>query len=769
VTWRARLIALRRPLTLGAAILAGSLTLWLGLGVTVEDAADAARHGFRRHPASGEIHIVEIDERSIAAIARWPWARSVHAAAVDRLHSAGARSIAFDVDFSSPSDPAEDARFAASLERAGHGVILTTFRQYAGSGSGEAMEAAPIPTLARSAFLAAANVDPDSDGRLRRMLFGLEILGAPRPSLASMVAERPGAAGRSFAIDTRIDPASIPRHSLIDVLRGRVPAAAIRGKRLIIGATAVELGDRYSVPHHGVIPGVVAQAMGAETLLEGEPPAQRSGGWALALALILVAATALPKGRRPLRAALAAAGSAALFLLPPFAEQALGALPVAPALAALAAAAMAGGAAWLALRYRENRLEDPETGLPNLLALERAAADRAATAVCVARIEDLPALISALGSDAAAALLRTLADRLRFAVGGTVWRADEASLAWLEPGDAPVKERIEGVAALMRAPLGGGAAADVRLHYGAAFGSGTDLKQTAANAGLAAGAAAAAGQRWQLFTAEDGEAVSQGVALLSEFGAAMTAGHVRNAYQPKLDLHSGVVTAVEALVRWDHPVRGPLSPDAFVPLIERHGRAADLTVHVLGRALADAAAWAAAGRPLAVAVNVSASLLNDEAAMARLRAMVSAAAVPPERLTIEVTETATMADPARAIAALEAWRALGVGVSIDDYGTGQSSLSYLQTLPATEIKIDRSFVATIAEAPRNAIMVRSTIAMAHELGFEVVAEGVEDEACLALLREMGCDLAQGYLIARPMRAEDVAAFPSAPRAASAAA
>jgi EAL domain-containing protein (putative c-di-GMP-specific phosphodiesterase class I) len=117
-----------------------------------------------------------------------------------------------------------------------------------------------------------------------------------------------------------------------------------------------------------------------------------------------------------------------------------------------------------------------------------------------------------------------------------------------------------------------------------------------------------------------------------------------------------------------------------------------------------------------------------------------------------------MADPEVAVAALERWRRLGVGVSIDDYGTGQSSLAYLQTLPATELKIDKSFVAAMAADPRNAILVRSTIAMAHELGLKVVAEGVEDEACLDAIRQMGCDLVQGYGISRPVPAGAVAEF-----------
>jgi EAL domain-containing protein (putative c-di-GMP-specific phosphodiesterase class I) len=175
-------------------------------------------------------------------------------------------------------------------------------------------------------------------------------------------------------------------------------------------------------------------------------------------------------------------------------------------------------------------------------------------------------------------------------------------------------------------------------------------------------------------------------------------------------------------------------------------------------ALRDAAAWQGAGCPLGIAVNISATLLHDQAFLGELEQLLRTSHFPAERVTLEVTESAAMADPDAAVVALDRWRRLGVGVSIDDYGTGQSSLSYLQRMPATELKIDRIFIAAMAGDPRNRILVRSTIAMAHELGLEVVAEGVEDEAGLELLREMGCDQVQGYLISRPIRAEEVAEF-----------
>ena len=295
---------------------------------------------------------------------------------------------------------------------------------------------------------------------------------------------------------------------------------------------------------------------------------------------------------------------------------------------------------------------------------------------------------------------------------------------------------------------------------GLATGAAEDAKQGVANAALAAFHASQKGARWEKFTDADSAEANWHLSLLGDLEAAMASGQLWNAYQPKLDLHSGEVIGAEALVRWHHPERGPIQPDSFIPMLEEHGRARDLTTHVLGQALEDALHWEANGFPIGVAVNVSASLLADHEFIELVGQMLQGSRLLTSRVTIEVTETAAMHSPERAIAALESWRALGVSISIDDYGTGQSSLNYLQKLPATELKIDKAFVQTIGSDRRNAIMVRSTVALAHELGMKVVAEGIEDEACLQILAEMGCDTAQGYHIGRPMSADAIEAFMS---------
>jgi EAL domain-containing protein (putative c-di-GMP-specific phosphodiesterase class I)/CHASE2 domain-containing sensor protein len=738
-----------------ALVLAGTLgliTLWTDAGDGLDQALANQRADWNERPSSGQVHIVEIDARSIAAFKRWPWPRSIHATAVDRLRESKAALVAFDVDFSSPSEPAEDMMLAAALRRAGGSIILPTFRRERGA------DVAPLPQLASESFLAAANVVPEAHGELRSMPYAVEVGGVPRPSLASMVAERPGGAGELFLIDRSIDPQSIPRHSMADLVAGRIPPEALAGKRILIGATAVETADRYTLPRHGILPGVVAQALAAETLLDGAPPVPVGGGPALAFVLVLAAACLKLRRGRHVALALAAAGSSTL-LLPAAADWLRLDVAVAPALIALAVAAGAGTAGRAAWRRRETGLADSKTGLPNLTALERDCDGMASATVAVARIEQYADLLSALGPDGTSELVRKVAERLAFAASADrIYRIEEAGLAWIEAEDSPLDERFDSIDLVMRPPFAAGRSVEVRTHFGAARGSGSKARQLCADAGLAALHAAELGNRWQMFTASDSERANWRVSLLAELDPALAKGELWNAYQPKLDLRSGRIDSVEALVRWNHPERGAMTPDSFIPLIEQHGRAADLTLHVMARALADASAWRDEGRQLGVAVNISATLLHDTVFLGRLEQLLQASGFPPALVTLEVTESAAMAQPESAMVALEGWRKLGVKVSIDDYGTGQSSLSYLQNMPATELKIDRSFIAAMADGPRDRILVRSTIAMAHELGLVVVAEGVEDEVCLELLREMGCDQAQGYGISRPMAADSVADF-----------
>jgi diguanylate cyclase (GGDEF)-like protein len=244
------------------------------------------------------------------------------------------------------------------------------------------------------------------------------------------------------------------------------------------------------------------------------------------------------------------------------------------------------------------------------------------------------------------------------------------------------------------------------------------------------------------------------LALVGELRSAIQAGELVLHYQPKRPLDGGRVTTVEALVRWQHPTLGLLAPARFLPLAEQTDVIHDLTAWVLRQALEEIGPLDSVG----VAVNVSARNLGARDFAHRVTDILTTAGFPADRLTVELTETAIVDDPARAIDVLADLAAAGVHVSIDDFGQGQTSLRYLSVLPVHELKIDRQFVSSMLRNPADRAIVRSIIDLGHNLGMHVVAEGVETEPVLDALRVFGCDVAQGFLIAHPMPAGALVAW-----------
>jgi diguanylate cyclase len=221
-------------------------------------------------------------------------------------------------------------------------------------------------------------------------------------------------------------------------------------------------------------------------------------------------------------------------------------------------------------------------------------------------------------------------------------------------------------------------------------------------------------------------------------------------YQPKIDLASGSVTGVEALLRWRHPQRGMLAPLEFMPVIEQTALIGTVTRYVIDQALSQLAAWRQIGLELDMSVNLSVCNLHDPTLPPHIASLLKTYATPDGALTVEVTESATMADTDRALRVLDALRGLGVGVSIDDFGSGHASIAYLARLPATELKIDRSLITRMCESPRDEAIVRTTVDLARHLDLSVVAEGIETIDVAERLTEIGCETGQGYFISRPL-------------------
>ncbi|MBI3154434.1 MAG: EAL domain-containing protein [Burkholderiales bacterium] len=261
----------------------------------------------------------------------------------------------------------------------------------------------------------------------------------------------------------------------------------------------------------------------------------------------------------------------------------------------------------------------------------------------------------------------------------------------------------------------------------------------------------AGGMRHEFFSRELSERARERLELGEQLRHAADRGELRLHYQPKLDVASGRIVGVEALVRWMHPQRGLVAPGLFVPLAEELGLIARIGDWVLHQACADGAAWdAAALAPVRIAVNVSQPQFDGGTLVPTLRRALAASGLAPERLVIELTESMLMRDAEQALAQMRALEALGVSLSIDDFGTGYSSFSYLKRFPLDELKIDRSFVADLPGGARDRAIVRSVIAIGHDLGLSVIAEGVETREQLAALAELGCDMYQGFHHSRPM-------------------
>jgi EAL domain-containing protein (putative c-di-GMP-specific phosphodiesterase class I) len=226
-------------------------------------------------------------------------------------------------------------------------------------------------------------------------------------------------------------------------------------------------------------------------------------------------------------------------------------------------------------------------------------------------------------------------------------------------------------------------------------------------------------------------------------------------YQPIVDLKTRAIKGVEALARWQHPERGVLMPDKFLDKITNGGLMQALTDFVIAAAIKQAGVWDKAGHKMTLSINVSASSLLDLSMPDKIANMCTKYNVPHERLILEVTETEAMRDVTRTMDVLLRMRLRNIGISIDDFGTGHSSLRELQRMPFSELKIDRTFINDSAKSADAAVIVASMIDLGHNLGLRIIAEGIEDQATWDLMRDKGCDYAQGFLIGHPMRAEDL--------------
>ncbi|MBI4493323.1 MAG: EAL domain-containing protein [Chloroflexi bacterium] len=415
-------------------------------------------------------------------------------------------------------------------------------------------------------------------------------------------------------------------------------------------------------------------------------------------------------------------------------------------------------------------LHDALTGLPNraLLydrlhqAILTARRNNAALALLVMDLDRFKEVNDALGHCAGDLLVQQVGQRLRgvLRASDTVARLGGDEFAVVLPGtngEGATLAARKLLHALEELFVVEGQSLDVGMSIGIALYPlhGEDVETLLRRADIAMYLAKRGRGGYAVYTSEQDQHTPHRLALMGELRTAIEQEQLLLHYQPQVHFKSGQVVGLEALVRWQHPQRGLIPPDQFITLAERTGLIQPLSRWVLGQALRQCQAWRQAGLALPVAVNLSARNLHDPHLPGMIATLLATWGLPPPWPSVEITESAVMTNPHRAIEVLGRLQAMGVRISIDDFGTGYSSLAYLKRLPVDELKIDKTFVRTMAVDRKDLAIVRATIELAHSLGLSVVAEGVENQATLDHLAALGCDAAQGYYLSRPLPAPEL--------------
>jgi diguanylate cyclase (GGDEF)-like protein/PAS domain S-box-containing protein len=846
-----------------------------------------------------DIVLVGIDARSLADLRQWPWPRRYHARMLENVAAAEPRQVFVDVDFSAHTNAEDDGLLEAALQQFEPSqIVLPAFFQPDQGVPGKLIYTRPLDDLRSHATLGGVNFRPDSDGLIRSMAASWAFGDATVPSAVAVLAGPSAADGGEVPIDYSISPSSFTYVSYVDVLAGRIDPAALQGKTVMIGPTALELTDIKAVPVYQSLPGVVVQALAVQSLREGALRATPLWVHLLVLAILtaLAAAYFVRNGWR--RNLLVGAATIVLLggvnvyaysahhvvlelvpallivggmflaatirsldqetmrslayalgirrrdaLLGSVAESSADAIMVvghngqiqmanaaAASMFACSREAMVGalvsryvplpdaaivpatlpgkvieqeatkndGTAFpveitvspvdvqgealrtvivrdiTARKLQEQRLQyeathDSLTDLPNRAALMShleltltRMPRNGRVALLMLDLCRFKEVNDTLGHEVGDQVLREVARRFESVADrdGFVARlgGDEFTLV-LEQG-SPNDDIVEVASILhesLREPIpAAGIAVDVGVSIGIARypDHAQDPATLLRHADVAMYVAKRRQTRYEMYDPANDRNTVRRLAMVGELRSAIANGQLRLYYQPQINFRSRQCDSVEALIRWPHPEYGFVSPAEFIVLAESTDLIRPLTEWTLACAMEQWVHWRASGLQIRVAVNLSARLLQDTDFVSVLRGLLEKHRVPGEALELEITESTMLYDSERALRVIRDIHSLGIALSIDDFGTGFSSLAYLRDLPVHAVKLDKSFVTHLHERADDRSIVNSTVRMAHELGLQVVAEGVESEWTAQYLMDAGYDYGQGYRYSPALPAEE---------------
>lgn len=734
------------------ALIAAALAAVLGaVGATIplDNSIWAAQALSTPRTASGDVILLAAQEDlEDPANAR---ARTELASLIDRLDEAGAQKIIVNIVFDQPGQQGADDALREAISRSGRIVLVQRFVTTA---AGDRV-IATIDEIAGSSAQAISKQWVDPFGYSWTANYSVVIDGQVLQSLPAAISGVQGPPNAEFPIDYSVAYASIPKLTIAEAaaaLKSRSRQSIFEGRTIVIGNGGEGPKAFASIPGHLRVPASIVPILAGETLIAGPPLAI---GWLLPLALAVlgligVIASTTRRVQRHF-------GYAALIAVLPVSFFVLAHLNVVADLSVPAAflAVYAGTRLWK-MRGRSAALVDELSGLPSFRKLEQELSERPKgenAAVVVAKVHRFDEVLSSLPADEHGEYVRLVASRFRVTDEDIVVYSNAGRyLAWIEPVEDPeqLEVHLRGLRAVFAHPLQvGDTAVDVGITFGA---DATSERNPTRKIAAAASAAERTSEAHApvLLARESSQTDRQwSVSLQAKIDDALKSGAIFLVYQPQFDLSTGAMTGAEALVRWNDPERGQIPPSYFIEQCEQTGRMEALTRKVFDDAVESIAASPLAGVPFQLSVNLSATLLGDFRVVDMLSEVLASTSLPPSRLTLEITETSRIADYEVASAVMHRLRKLGVRLSVDDFGVGAASLETILRLPFDELKIDRIFVSKICDNPKARAIVESLIALGHDLKIPVIAEGVEDEETLAILRGSGCDTAQGYVLGKP--------------------
>ncbi|WOE75070.1 EAL domain-containing protein [Alterisphingorhabdus coralli] len=729
------------------AIAIGAIAGFIELPMPVDDAFRAVRAELRSHDAPDDIVVVAVDDATLNEIGRDLPTRIQDAEVVEKIFAAGATKLVFDRAYADPATPEEDAALARTFARH-KGKVWLGASPAADNGLQKHDGLFPTTKLRHNVEMASmmGNVTPFE----LSVQFPTEtrIGDMPTPSISAVLGDYEGRL-HWYRPDFAINPATIETISYADLLFDRLDERRLAGRSVIIGYTDLLTSDLRNLPLGGKVPGVYFHVMGAHTLKNGLP---LDLGWIPGLVFVIIIIVFQAKRKKPLPK-LAWGGTLAL-LIAPLAFDYL-AINIDSS-----AAILTLGIATFRLRRLSNQVYHKDTDLILAGAISSGEHSQAQD-VYALKIENLGDLTESIEPKQFGTFIERIITCVQQASPSTgadtqvafekdtlLWFAQKLDRSELEANSLGL------VSVLRNAMTYQGNWANLATTLGVDISYDLPVAQRVQNAIRAAENGTKTSRRFVISDEQFLDERRRYLELLAELNIGMKAETIGVAYQPKIRLANDTVAGAEALIRWHHPELGYVDPFELVTTAEEHDRINELTIYVLDRALGEAKEAVLIDPDFKLAVNFSAQALADEMILHHTPRLLKEHAFPSRNLIIEVTESARL-DGKRVNSKIAELREHGISFSIDDFGTGHSSLDYLSRVPCQELKMDRKFVSGMQSSEDNANLVKGTIDMAHSLAKSVVAEGVEDAATANALRNIGCDLAQGYFYSPAISMADI--------------